>query len=635
LPDNIFRDYIDKGGIELTEQMRGLSELIFGVKKCIRDEKGESLEVQVCGKLNDFLKLALPKMAAVTHKYFPKTLEEKDREESSLLEDSAKKTDPNSSALSLQDPAIVPLLSSLTARVATYRDQLAAQLATDTKSLQHDLQSYIESSTGIEEDLYTLMMQNQNTKEKIAEERYKVEKAQRKLGLLATEKEKLEAELNEAQADLSSSEGLLLEESKEFREVLDKAAKVQLAIQSKQAQIDSTKSATNLERAKLEELAETQLRLEALYLDEQAILNSLAADNKSLSDRIEALRLARENLTREKLLQQEAADEFTKKLQETPLAASTPEKAIHMHFEGTVQHSPIAPPQDRNTNSPFTGAKESIKQMERGYGASPGDRPLPPSKSASFNQQLSAAHSQDDRPEPAPQEAFQPARFQADSVTQSNLLAWIGSLLIQAQSLKPAADKETLEAIERDILALDTSIKKMKGREEQVDFEFAKKRQQLVNLTQEESALKDNYIKNELKLELTQQKIIQTQAELARLNGMIEEAKRETDGKRKELMLKTESLARAERAKNAGAGASELRRADDELGMDSRMLELLPLKESGVKEPLLGEDRRAQPRPGEAASGRAAPTESMIIQLWLSSTVPLVVGYLLIRLGVL
>ncbi len=629
LPDNIYRDYIDKGGIELTEQMRGLSELIFGVKKAIRDEKGEILELQVCSKLNDFLKMALPKMAAATQKYFPKSVEDKDRDESSLIEDSAKKTDHNSSALSLQDPAIVPLLSSLTARVSAYRDQLAAQLATDTKSLQYDLQSYIESSTGIEEDLYTLMMQNQNTKEKIAEERYKVEKAQKKLGLLAIEKEKLEAELNEAQADLSSSEGLMLEESKDFEEVLDKTVKLQLAIQSKKAQIDCAKTAAILERSKLEELAEIQLRLEAVYQDEQALLNSLVADNKALSERIESLRLARDHLRREKQLQQDAADDFSKKVQEAPLAENTPEKAIEEHFEGTLQHSPIQPLQDRKAHSPFTGAKESIKQMERGYAASPGDKTLPPSKSPSFNQQLSASN--DRRLEAAAGDQNQ--KFEADSVTQSNLLAWISHLLLQAHNLNPAADKQTLDSIERDIFALDASIKKMKSHEQQADFEFSKKRQQLANLMQEESALKDNYIKNELKLELTQQKIIQTQADISRLNAMIEDAKRETDGKRKELMLKTENLSRLER--NKTAGFSDLRKADEELGTDGRMVELLPLKQSGMSEPLLGPEKQRQSSPGETVVGGQASAAQLTMQLWLSSTVPLVVGYLLIKLGIL
>lgn len=631
MPDNLYREYIDKGGIELTEQMRGLSELVFGVKKCIRDEKGENLEVQICGKLNDYLKMALPKMAAASQKYFPRSAEEKEKEESSLIEDSAKKTDPNSSALSLQDPAIFPVLSSLAGRVATYRDQLAAQLATDTKSLQYDLQSYIESSTGIEEDLYTLMMQNQNTKEKLAEERYKVEKAQKKLGSLAIEKEKLEAELNEAQADLTSSEGLLLEETKDFEEVLDKAVRLQLAIQSKKAHIESAKAAANLERSKLAELVEIQLRLEAVFSDEQGVLDSLVADNKALSERLDAIKLARENLRREKQLQQELADDFGRKLQGAPLQASTPEKAIEKHFEGTLQHSPIAPPEGRKTNSPFTGAKESLKQMEQCYAAFPEDKALPASKSPSFEQPRSGSHQLGQRASTEPGDRL--ARFEADSVTPSNLLSWIGSLLLQAQNLKPAPDRESLEKIERDIFALDASIKRMKSTEDQIEFEYSKKRQQLANLMQEESSLKDNYIKSELKLELTQQKIIQIQAEISRLNGIIEDAKRETDSKRKELMLKTEQVAKFERIK--AAEASDSRRIDDELGLDKKMVELLPLKQTGVSEPLLGEQRQVESLPGETLSRQRAAQELTILQLWLSSTVPLVVGYLLIKLGVL
>lgn len=626
LPDNIFRDYIDKGGIELTEQMRGLSELNFAVKKCIRDEKGEQLEALVCSKLNEFLKLALPKMAAVTHKYFPQAGGDKDREDYSLVEDSAKKTDPNSSALSLQDPAIGPMLSVLAARVSTYRDQLSAQLATDTKSLQQDLQSYIESSTGIEEDLYTLMMQNQNTKEKLAEERYKVEKAQKRLGLLATEKEKLEAQLNEAQADLSAAEGLLLEESKDFEDVLQKSAKLQVALQVKKAHIEGAKSAAGLERSKLAELLETQQRLEAALQEEQAAVLSLAAENKAMCERIEEIRLARECLRREQRLQREAAEDFAGKLQVAPLSASTPEKAIEKHFEATLQHSPIAAPADAKTRSPFTGAKESIKQMERHYNASPEDAAQPPSRSPSFEQPSSGSHG---RRLAAAAEKLLP--LEPDSVTQSSVLAWIGNLLLQAQHLDPAADKEALESLERDISALDASIKKMKAREAQAEFECAKKRQQLATLAQEESALKDNYIKSELKLELTQQKIIQTQADISRLRGMIEEAKRDTDGKRKELMLKSETLARLEKGK--APDPPELRRLDVELGADKRLVELVPLNRAGLNDPLLGED--GLPLAGQASGNRRSPADLHLVQLWLSSTVPLVVGYLLIKLGVL
>lgn len=113
---------------------------------------------------------------------------------------------------------------------------------------------------------------------------------------------------------------------------------------------------------------------------------------------------------------------------------------------------------------------------------------------------------------------------------------------LQASNANVEMVKKAIQDIEAEILQREKQGSQQKESLTKLEFELTKKKKLLNNAIAEEQAAKENYLRTELKLEQTNQKIIGCNDEVAKLKAKSDEAQKEMDAKKKELLILTNQL---------------------------------------------------------------------------------------------
>jgi hypothetical protein len=136
---------------------------------------------------------------------------------------------------------LVPKLTALAEKLATFRQQFESQVQSDNNALNFDLGQYIEEATGVDDQLYELLRANQELKEKVASERLRLETTQSYLGKVSSETLTLKSTITELQSCVSQASNLLQEETAEFLDLSGQESKLRLTIDVLNKEIERIK----------------------------------------------------------------------------------------------------------------------------------------------------------------------------------------------------------------------------------------------------------------------------------------------------------------------------------------------------------------------------------------------------------
>lgn len=483
---NLYKQYIDMNGIDMSEFLRHTFEMyseLNGAINGIDSSNVRSVDNRICHMIYEYVHRISDKISSL-YKF-----------NNHLPSDAPAQRDDSSNMISLSDPSLGAILRSVSSRLQEDRDKMKGVLSSDTQSLQHDIQTYIESNTGIEEEVYALMQQNQAAKDRLSVELMKGERLKKRLSLLVQEKEKLAHEMSDIEHDLSNIESMIDEEERQYEETLSRSQRLNIDVQSKRSYLSRVKQRKEEEKDRMKEV-------------------------RDIID-------------------------------------------VHPHDHAEGIYIDI---DDSHTN----GMVEAIISLLR--------------------------------------------------ETYSHIIS---------SSYTDEVYRRTMNEIDD----INTRVKDMRRKIEDNDQEANRKRQILNNMIVEENSVKDNYIRTELKVEITQQRIIQVQQEINRLHIMMDEAKRESDQKKKELLVKAENLTKVER--KASIEMTEFRKHYDDSSSGRKKAPTSAIKKSTLSEPLIY-DNEDNVYVQKAIDNPLITTINIsYLHLWLATSCPVLLLWVLYKLSIL
>ena len=481
------------------------------------------------------------------------------------------------------DPEKLKLkIPALTEKLRVFREQFESTISSDNASLQFDYDHFLQENTGLDDQIYELLKQNQEMKEKIASERLTIEFNQKRLADLTSESASLTAQLNDVQLSSSNANLLLTEENNSLIELKNKlfAAK-----------------------EKLKDSEDEILRIRNRRQEYEKTLKEIEEGQKTAKDKLEYARRD------EKIGHTEGFGE-KQKLFSSPVVAP---KQISETGSPGLQNPQMAPQgtfSDNKTMELITPIK--MKTDVSGGEWTDAIHPIATLKQGLGQEGLPAIGNTTTPVDECLQSLS--ARYSSLCKEMSNF----GKSLNQSNALEAE-----LQSLEVQIKATTEAIQKLNLRNEELAGEARQKRQVLLSLQREEQESKQKYIKEELKMESDRFRTVQLQGEIAKIQNRTEEVKREGEYKKKDLIAKQDQLAKYTSKLNNMT--SDNKKLDEELAQTSRKVAEGYDK---LSEPLLSDQ---SPVKGTELLSH----EVTYAKLVLSAAIPLLIGYLLIKIGIL
>ena len=197
----------------------------------------------------------------------------------------------------------------------------------------------------------------------------------------------------------------------------------------------------------------------------------------------------------------------------------------------------------------------------------------------------------------------------------------------EAEQTKTRLFQEELKSLNEQIVQVTFTCQDTIKKRDELQFELNKKKQQLNALIAEEKAAKESYIKCELRMEINQQKMIQVQADIAKLQSQTDETKREIENKRRDLLVKNDQLNKT--SNKLAIEMQELKRLDEEAhgrrtggGVESNIGD-----RHGNFEPLLHEYNTVQG--GHVDIAKKVSIDVSYFKVSLACALPMAIAYLL------
>ena len=522
-------------------------------------------------------------------------------------------------------------LGKVSQKIQGFRETQETSIQNENTTLQYDLSHFLEENTGIDEQLQDVLKANHELKDRIATARKHTEYQNSRIKSLKAEKEDLEKQHSSLTGQIKDYEKMVQEESNGFSKLKEKVFTVKdkvreqedelLRIHQRKKEFEQTlKEAEERERKnkKKLDLARRENRMEIFETPE---IFEKAAEIAS-------------PIPKDFLVETPAPPFETDKKQAPAKAPGQSPTSPGVNLQASEQKDQKRPGESNKSSTSKYAAgvenrKGSLEELLIPLGG----------QQQGASEQLPAIPVTLPKTTPEAQEFLNAlsVRFTAlcNAISQLGQVGSISSIISNELNIINQILSKTFDCIQNT-----------KQRNEKLSFEYTKRNEQSTILKKEEDLHKDKLITLQIKIEEETNRIVASNLEIARYVSKIEQTQREYDSKKLEMLSKQATLGK--KKINFGEKMTELKRLDDELAV-LRKAEYYQV--DGADDEQNG-FRAAKDRYGASGGGiatsrfftlenpfdrnsRTSSHDVGYLKLCLAATIPLVVGYLLFKLGIL